>query len=252
MPDEILSGMYPRKLRPKEFDLLETALPVERPGYREYRELLSKMIVLGEGRRGAGNLVLGFEGDQADVTSPLLPVIAYGMVETTRDTFSITVREYVGKQMDIEIVSSHGEEIPDTYEEKRRWTYSAWSPGESLPSTREKVRGIQITEQLVLGIAAKEKRLLLHDAMTGIVHLIPVTNFYNELMLIKEIRMPDIALNSSRLFQDLSKYSDVDLRSAFVAYNKLKRRVTIVEPQPIQKPAGLSTVLKTLFGKQRT
>jgi hypothetical protein len=252
MTDEMSTGTYPRKLRPKELDLLETVLPADRPGYREYRELLAKMSVTGEGRRGAGNLVLGFQVDRPDVTSPLPPVVAYGMVETTRDRFSITVRECVDNQIDIEIVSSHGEEIPDSYEEKRRWTYSTWKLGEPLPSNGEKMREVQIAEQFVLGIAVKEKRVLLHDALTGIVHLIPVTNFYNELMLHREIREANIALNSSRLFTDLHRYTDDDLRAAFVAYNKLKRRVSIAEPQPVQRPASISSLLKTLLRKQGT
>ena len=46
------------------------------------------------------------------------PVIAYGMVETTRDAFTITVREEVAAQINVEIVSRRGEEIPDHFEEK--------------------------------------------------------------------------------------------------------------------------------------
>jgi hypothetical protein len=57
------------------------------------------MIVLGEGRRGKGNFVLGFEGDKADITSPLPPVVAFGMIETPKGSVSITVRQYVGKQI---------------------------------------------------------------------------------------------------------------------------------------------------------
>ncbi len=244
------TGVYPRSLRPKELDLLLSVLPAESSGYREYRELLLKMVVIGEGRRGAGNLVLGFNDDRADTISPLGSVVAYGMVETTHDTFSVTIREHIGEQVDVEIVSAHGEEIPDRFEEKRRWTYSTWKPGELLPSSGERVREIHINDTLVFGIARKERRLLLHDRSTGMNHLIPITNFYNELMLHKNIRDPKIVLNSSLFFQDLDVYGDEDLRTAFIVYNKLRRRVSVLEQEPLPRKTGIRTVLKELFRKQ--
>jgi hypothetical protein len=248
--DESDTVAYPRTLRPKELDLLMGVLPAESPGYREYRDLLLKMVVLGEGRRGIGNIVLGFAGDMPDTISPLSPVVAYGMVETTENVFSITVREYAGRQIDVEIVSSHGGQIPDRFEEKRRWTYSAWKPGISSPLSGEKLREVRIDDRLVLGIARNERRLLLHDSSTGMIHLIPITNFHNELMLAKNIRDPKIALNSNLFFQNLQSYSDNELRAAFVAYNNMKRRVAIAAPPPSEKKKRMSAVLRTLFRKQ--
>jgi hypothetical protein len=250
MENKNASLQFPRPLRTKELNLLEGVLPIDRPGYQAYRELLSTMVVLGEGRRGSGNLVLGFEGDRPDVMSPLAPVVAYGMLETTKDTFTITVREYVGKQIDVEIVSSHQTEIPDHFEEKHRWTYSTWKPGTVLPSSGEQLREVRINDDLVLGIACGEKRVLLHDQFSGMNHLIPITNFYNELMLHKGIRDPKIALHSNLLFKDIHTYADLDLRSAFIAYNKLKRRVPLAEPQPpAPRKTGVLRLLKNVFKK---
>jgi hypothetical protein len=243
--------VYPRALRPKEQDLLESVLPVDRPGYRQYRELLSRIVVLGEGWRGAGNLVLGISGDRPDVTSRLAPVVAYGIVETTRDAFSVTVREVVGDQIDVEIVSSRGEEVPDHFEEKRRWTYSTWAPGSPSPATGERAREVRVSETLVLGILSSEQRLLLHDSSTGMIHLIPITSFYNELMLHKNIRDPKTALNAKLLFQNPQSYSDENLRSSFISYNNLKRRVSIVETPPAPRSTGIVTYLKMLFGKEK-
>ena len=243
--------MYPRTLRPKEQDLLDSVLPVDRRGYRHYREFLSRMVVLGAGRRGAGNLVLGISGDRPDVTSPLAPVVAYGMVETTRDAFSVTLREVVGGQIDVEIVSSRGEEVPDHFEEKRRWTYSTWAPGSPSPATGDRAREVRVSDALSLGILSPEQRLLLHDSSTGMVHLIPITSFYNELMLHKNIRDPKTALNAKLLFQNLHAYSDEDLRSAFVSYNRLKHRVLLVDALPVPQSTGIVAYLETLFGKKK-
>jgi hypothetical protein len=241
-----LTTAYPKSLRAKEIDLIEFVLPEGSPGYEEYRRLISGMVVLAEGRRGKGNFVLGRRGDIADVTSSLPSVIAYGIVETTLDAFSVSVRECVDDQIDVEIVSTRGEEIPDRFEEKRRWTYSTWRPGQPSPCTGNPVRPVKVSDTLTLAIAKQEKRLWLHDARTMMNHLIPITNFYNELMLHQGIRDPKVALKSDLLYEKLEQYTDADLRAAFVAYNKQRKRVDIAL---VEKPQRHDTGMKALFKK---
>jgi hypothetical protein len=238
---------YPRMLRPKERELLESVLPPERPGYDRYRALIGEMQVIGEGRRGKGNLVLGRAGDVPDITSPLGPVVAYGVVETTRDPFTVTVREYAGDQIDVEIVSAHGEEIPDHFEEKRRWTYSGWNPGDPSPATGSPVREVRVDASCTLAIAVPEKRIWIHDRASGMVHLLPVTNFTNALMLHKRIRDPKVALRSAFLFENLRSTTDADLRAAFVAYNAFRHRVTVSAPAEDGPRSGFWSVVKSIF-----
>jgi hypothetical protein len=244
-----MKGMhtFPRPLRAKEAELILAVLPADRPGYRAYRDLVASMVALGEGRRGLGNLILGFSGDIADRTSPLAHVIAYGMIETTLDLFSITVREYVGEQIDIEIVSSKGEQIPDHFEEKQRWTYSTWLPGYPSPATGVQPRETIIDDDHVLAIAAGEKRIWIYEGASGMNILIPVTNFYNEIMLRRGIRDPAIALNSSRLFTELATYSDEDLRAAFVSYNAVKPKVQVAPPEPAPRTSGIMAFLRRML-----
>jgi hypothetical protein len=232
-----MENSYPRSLRPKERDLLESVLPPDRLGYRRYRGLLETMQVIGEGRRGAGNLILGHPGDVPDLTSPLAPVVAYGVVETTKDRYTITVRECVDDQIDAEIVSLHEEEIPEHFEEKRRWTYASWMPGSASPATGMPVREVKIDSRSVLVIASADRRLWLYDGETGMNHPLPVTNYHNELMLHKQIRDPALALKAGLLFDQLSSYSDDDLRGAFVSYNAARRRVEVgtLPPPPRSK-----------------
>ncbi len=243
--------LYPRPIQEKERDMLESVLPIERPGYRTYRELLAQMVVLGEGRRGSGNLVLGFAGDTPDITSPLGAVVAYGMVEGTRDTFSITVREYLGKQIDVEIVSSGGEGIPEHFEEKRRWTYSHWQPGMASPASGAAVREVRVDGNIVLACAKGDKRIWVYDGQSGIVHLIPITNFYNELMLLKNIRDPKIALRPTKFFDDLDTYSDDELRMTFMNYNKLRPKVSVAMPVEVQHNGVWKLFFQRLLGKTR-
>ncbi len=241
---------YPRPLRAKEREMLEFVLPAESPGYNDYRRRIATMVVLAEGRRGKGNFVLGKPGDRADITSPLPSVVAYGAVETTLETFTITVREVVCDQIDAEIVSNRGEEIPDHIPETRRWTYSTWRPGMLSPATQSPVREVKINKSLVLAIVAQEKRLWLFDGELLMNHLIPITNYYNELMFHKHIRDPQVALKSGLLFDQIHRYSDGDLRAAFVAYNSLKRRVKVKAEETVVEEKGLGILIKKYFTKK--
>lgn len=245
-----MSNTYPRPLRAKELELLHFVLPLESDGYRKYREDIAGMVVLAEGRRGKGNFVLGRYGDRADVSSPLAAVIAYGVVETDDDIFTITVRECIGNQIDIEIISRRGEEVPDSLRARRSWTYSTWKPGLVSPASQEPVREVRINETLTLAIAPAEKRLWLHDAALHMNHLIPITTFYNEVMLHKQIRDPKIALNSSLLYEQLDRYTDADLRSAFIAYNRVRPKVLLASEEPPPKRGGVKhALLKLIRGR---
>jgi hypothetical protein len=80
------------------------------------------------------------------------------------------------------------------------------------------------------------------------VHLIPVTNFYNELMVHKRIRDPRVALAPARLFEDLDRHSDIDLRSAFVSSNAMTRRVVVDSVQREPEPK-FRTLLRHWFSR---
>ncbi len=245
-----VNGTYPRGLRNKEREFLEFVLPFDRPGYKTYRELIESMVVLGSGRRGNGNFILGYSGDTPDTQSPLASVVAYGAVESTRGAFTITVREFVGKQIDVEIVSTDGDEAPEHFEEKRRWTYSLWTPGNLSPATGAPVREILVGESATLAIASADKRIWVHEAASGMLYLIPITNFYNELMLHKNIRDPKIALQSKGFFREIENYSDHDLRSAFIVYNKLRPKVTITNTViPQAKQTGSISIFQKFFAR---
>ncbi len=232
------NGQYPRRLRAVERDLLWSVLPPDRAGYRAYRERIDAMVVIGEGRRGRGDLVLGLAGDAPDVSGPLPQVIASGGVETSEGVVSVTVRELFAGQIDIEIVSDRGEPVPDTIDERRRWSYSDWLPGRPSPSSGTPVREVMIGPGVTLGISVGERRLWVYEAVTGLVLLLPVTGFYNELMLYRGVRDPKTALVPGRLFDELGLYADEDLREAFLAANRIRHRVEVsgVDSPPPGKP----------------
>ncbi len=242
-------GDYPRALSTKELELLEYVLPAERADYRRYRELLAELVVIGEGRRGPGNVILGVPGAEPDLLSPLPGVVAYGMVETTLDAFTVTVREERGGQVDVEIVSRRGDVLPPHFEEKRRWTYSLWEPGLPSPDTGAPVQEVRIDPRTVLALASGERRIWVWEETGGAVRPVPITNFFNALMQVKRIRDPAMALRSDLLFERPGAATETDLRRAFVLYNSRHPKVRLTPAPAAERPARLRSVLARWFRK---
>lgn len=248
---------FPRPLTQVERDLIAWVLPVVSPGYSALRTmLLDHFLVIGQGRRGEGEILLALPGSEPDVITPLPPVFAYGVVECKSDSIYVTVRELFEGQVSAEFVAGRSDQLPEQIVEVRRWTYSEWAPGRTCPQCGIAPREVELrtgTGQLfVLAICKGDKRIWLHDGSQLVNLLIPATNFYNELMLRKNIRDPKIALNHNLLFGQLDRYSDADLVHAFATYNVLKTRVHaeggfVVPPEPVQ-PLGARLV--SMFKKQ--
>jgi len=247
------STEYPRSLTRREQEWIEWILPEERAGYRQYREILAEMIVIGEGRRGSGEMILGKSGDQPDFSAPLPPVFAYGLLETDRGEISVTLREVLDDQISVEMVCRSSDTLPDEFLESRRWTYSLWSPGNPCPQCSRHTREITMQTpgavRYVLAICVHDKRIWVHDGQTGVIKLIPVTNFYNELMLHKNIRDPKIALDHKRFFAELATYTDNDLIYTFSTYNTILPHVHVpggITLREEEKPS-LFRRLKSMF-----
>ena len=241
---------FPRPLRPIERDVLDIVLPSERAGYREIRDRIVRMIVLSEGRRGDGDLVLGFPGDTPDLSSPLTAVVAYGVLETTAGSFLITVREEAANQINVEIVSERGERLPDQVEEKRRWTYSRWSPGEASPSTGGAVREVNIGDAHTLVCDPSDRRLWLYDAHSGLVCPLPITGFYSELMLSLGIRDPATVFRTSLFWERLPSYPDEQLKEAFVRYNHKRHRADLTVTSEVPDVWSMGSFVRRIFRRR--
>ena len=224
-------ALYPRALTSFEKATLLWLLPEERPGYNVYRRYVFSWSVVGEGRRGAGNYILADAATVPDNESPLPQVFAYGMIESGTASISVTLRELFEDQLEFEIVNLHGDEIPSTFAEKRRWNLSLWAPSQPCPICKEKLREVVIRREsgasAALAICTGDKRLWIFDEESGVNHLIPVTNFHNAIMLHKSIRDPETALDAANFFKYLHTFSDADLTAAFVQYNKLRKKIEL-------------------------
>jgi hypothetical protein len=223
--------LFPRSLTTFERETLLWLLPAARPGYNEYRKYISQWEVVGEGRRGTGNYILADREVLPDVESPLPQVFAYGVIEAENASISATLRELFEDQLEYEIVNLKDESIPPHFTERRRWNFSLWSPTQPCPVCGSKAREVTIRREsggdATLAVCAVDKRLWIFDALDGVNHLIPVTNFHNAIMLQKNIRDPQTALAAENFFKHLHTFSNADLAAAFVQYNKLRKKVEL-------------------------
>jgi hypothetical protein len=222
---------FPRELDALEREMLLWVLPEQRPGYAEYRKLIESWPVVAVGRRGEGNLILAEAGWNVDIESPLPQLFAYGVVEHEQGRLTISVRERVGMQLEFELEGASDRTTVAAFREIRRWSYSEWLPSQHCPSCRSNLREINLTttnaQTLVLVLCSQDRRIWVYDTRSGINALIPVTGFYNELMLQMGIKDPRIALDPTRLFSAPEAQSDSDMIRAFASYNRVRNKIAL-------------------------
>lgn len=245
--------MFPRELSAREYAWIQWLLPADRPGYKRVLDSLHKLFVIGEGRWGKNDLVLGAIGDEIDRTEGMQPVVAFGELKGSPCdlTLSLHAPNELG-QIEFQLSPSIGDVVPQKLEVRSKWTYSTWKPGLPCPATGTAVREVKLPasrDGLRLVIAPTKRVVWLHDSADMMNRLIPVTNFYNELVISQGIRDPKIALDHSLLFTDDARWSDAHLAEAFVRYNVLYKKVGLeLFDKPDERHQSL---LKRLFGRSK-
>jgi len=220
--------IFPRKLTYQEREWLFTALPEKKLGYMQYREIIDGLTVIGFGRFGVGNLILGTEGDIIDLEISSAPIFAVSNISFKKANIYVTIHEELERQIEIDIkADTEGNKLDDLSKSKI-WTYSNWIPGEKAPHDNSTVREVHLVRnEIVLAIAPLHKKVWVYNSRSGINHFIPVTNFYNEMILLMETKDPVIALNPGRLFTNLDEFTDEQLTAGFLTYNRHWKRVEL-------------------------
>lgn len=226
---------FPRNLSIQEITLLNSILPENKPGYKEYRDKISRLVVSGLGRFGTTNLVLGKGENDPDLNSPSAPIFASGTVICNETEIDITIHNEVNGEIEVDISpkpagadADNENIIPENLGEITSWSYSDWIPGERAPHDNSDVREvILIPKNYLLAIAPVHKKIWLHEYSTGVNYLIPVTNFHNQLMMVKNIRDISIISNQGLFFKNLYSYPDKEIISAFILYNNYFKRFNI-------------------------
>ena len=144
---------YPRKLSDRETEWLFYLLPEDRPLYAEYRAKINSMLVIDEGRFGEGNLVLGHEGDEPDLSYSSLPVFACGQIIYKECCLQVSIHELFDNKIEVSISNISGDKIPGTLTEASKWSYSYWKPGSASPFEGDRLREIDIKKTKGINIA---------------------------------------------------------------------------------------------------
>jgi hypothetical protein len=219
---------FPRELTRQEKYLLFSVLPEEKQGYRRYREKINELLVTGFGRFKDSNLILGKQNTVPDLSFSSSPVFAAGTIKIPGDEIDILINEEVDDEIEFDLTLKNSGIIPEEINEQGRWSYSNWNPGDQSPGDKKEVREVEVLKgEYILAFAPSHKKIWLHMNENGVNYLIPLTNYYNELMRFKRVKDPKEALNPKLLFQNLTEFSDDELINAFVLYNKYMRRFSI-------------------------
>lgn len=245
------ADQFPRELTNQEKYLLFSVLPENKPGYMSYREKINELMVTGYGRSKNNNFILGKRNTVPDLSVSSSPVFATGTVKIPKDEIDILINEEVEGEIEFELSLKHSEIIPGDINNLTSWSYSDWNPGDKSPNDSCEVREVIISNgNYFLVFAPTHKKIWLHESKSGVNYLIPLTNFYNELMGYKRIKDPKEALNPGLLFQKLNDYPDIDLINAFVLYNKYMRRFSTDFSKFLIYPiVNKKKSIKNLFGK---
>lgn len=241
--------IFPRQLTETEKDLLFSALPSEKLGYKIYRDKIEKYLVLGHGRFGGGNFILGSPDTEVDTEAQATPIFAISKIVYTDHEIYVTIHHEQDDQIEIDIQNFEITPKLNEMKELYRWTYSNWVPGQKAPYDNSYVKEIHlILNSLVLAIAPSHRKIWAYNALDGVNYLIPVTNFYNELMLLQDEKNPEIALNPNLLFENLENYSIEKLGQAFLLYNKMWNRINIdyslFDPKMVQRKKSFFDFLR--------
>jgi hypothetical protein len=219
---------FPRALTEKEKYLLFKVLPESKPGYKKYREKIEELVVIGQGRFSRDNMILGKAGKIPDLSFPSTPIFAIGTVICKETQIDIAIHEEIDNEIEFDITTNNAYKPDEDFTELSEWNYSEWVPGMDAPYDNSEVKEVAvIPDNLILTIAPKHKKIWLHNIKTGVNHLIPLSNFYNQLMMVRDIRNTEVALKPGLFFDNLTNYSDGDLVSALITYNKYIKRFDI-------------------------
>lgn len=209
-----------------EIQLLNSILPENKSGYKYYRDLILKMNYAGEGRFGNGNFYLGNKNSVIDTDIPSAPVFAVGTVYTNLGSIDVLLHEYEDDMIEVQL----SKRVDDNLELiiNNSLNFSDWKCGDSSPGNSGTVKEVEIIQnEYTLVIDRTNRKIWLHSHATGVNHLIPVSNYFNEMMRLKKIKDENLFTNPSSFFENLDSYTEVDFKLAFYQYNKFMKRFKV-------------------------
>jgi len=217
---------FPRLLTEIEKQVLFSLLPENKTGYKAYRDKISTKFVIGFGRFAEGNLILGNKDSIIDLDNASSPVFALGEIELMDNHIDVLIHEEEEEKVEFDI--SYQNDIVNLNSIIKSWSYSNWIPGMNAPKDDSVVRETLIVkDQFILAIASVHDKIWLHNIISGVNSIIPISNFYNSLMMNKNIRNSQALRSPKSIFRNLSSFSDNDLSLTLFAYDKYFKRFNL-------------------------
>jgi hypothetical protein len=184
--------------------------------------------VIGEGRWGHGDLMIGSEGTELDLSLGMSPIVAFGECLLAEAPLSISIHELNADEL-VEIQFSGAWPIEPDISVTSGWTYSYWKPGMPCPATGSDVREVSLTDahaiaRYTLVISPAKRVVWLYHHHSGFNQLLALTGFADEVFRTHQIRDANFVTQPSRLFERLAEFSDGDLRCAALELNKTSSR----------------------------
>jgi len=133
--------LYPREITNIERTCLFLILPENKPGYNLYRKKIAGMLVIGDGKFGEGNYILGKNDPDPDLSFPSTPVFALGTLYNGTEKFDVIIHEETEDKIEIWFDKDINEITDTSFNVK---SYSYWIPGMNSPFSDSKVREIII------------------------------------------------------------------------------------------------------------
>lgn len=222
-----MNSNFPRDLTKIEEMVLYSILPENKNGYNDYRNKISNLKVLGNGRFGGNNFILGKEGIEIDLSISSAPVFAIGTVSFAECDSETVIHEEQDEMIEYDInliqnITNANLTLDQFVKDEiiNVDSLSFWNPGDKALYDHSFVNEFELFPgKYVLAVAASLKKIWLHSFQTGVNHIIPLTNFYNELMRHKNIKDHTVALNPNKFFEQVEEYSVDDIRKTLINYS---------------------------------
>lgn len=238
-----------RDFSKNELKLLCAILPENKSGYKLCRDMISDMIVMGMGRFNGGNFYLGSGRTKPDLSIASTPVFAVGIVRTNIGSIDVLIHESEDDLIEVQLSKRIGDDeeviITDVL------SFSEWNPGNKSPVKNEAVKEFEIIkDKFILVIDRTTKKIWLHNRESGVNHIIPISNYFNELMRLKKIKDENLFRSPLLFFNKLDDFSDEDFKLAFYQYNKFMRRFDIkINPVELLTPRVKKKKFFKLFSR---
>ncbi len=239
--------MSGRELNNRERFLINSVLPSNKKGYLEFKQKISEFVVLKEDEFFEGNLLLGKRGADASGFSESAPTFALGYSAYGGNAYFVTIGEERDGFVEVNL-----REDKETDSNGLIWSYSEWRPGYKAPEDSSAVREVHlIKHKLVVAIAPQSRKIWVYEAESGVNYILPVANFYNEIMRVKEEKNPEIVLNPQRIFDYPDELTDEEIGQGFLTYNEYVGKLEIDYGLfKKNENEGRHLFFRKIFGKQ--